>query len=332
MLPSTHRGRTYHTWTPKPRLTSATLRTLTTTSSNRRTRASGSSVIRKTWKTLTPPTPLRAPTAYGYGLRIVDEPELFESGSTRVDELLDEAPTPVDEVLEAGEDDIENAELFQTQMMDSQPTEESAELFRTQEIDTTPSAEHADLFAAQEPDDDSSHEPFTEEMRFDDNTPLPDDFLDDDTAAEEVSRAPAAAAVEPSPPPADVQNQFALSEPDEWEQLLDEFDDLLGPDANLSTDSNGSADAVERESADDSIEAELISAAFDNDQPASDQMNGAESSIEEDLMSAAFDVEAVDDDAADTAVSDLADSNAERGRRVDCGRAAGDRRRAGSRR
>lgn len=246
---------------------------------------------------------------------IVDEPELFESGSTQIDELLDEAPTPVDEVLEAGSDNIENAELFQTQMMDSQPSEGSADLFRTQEIDTPPSTDHADLFATQEPGAEPAHESSGEEMRFDDNTPLPDDFLDDEKPVEEAGPAHAASATVAlsPPPPVDAQSQFALSEPDEWEQLLDEFDDLLGPDVDVSTAGNGSAQTDEPASGEDSIEAELISAAFENDEPTPEQVNGSDASIEEDLMSAAFDVEAVDDGAADTSVGDLADANAELG-------------------
>lgn len=244
---------------------------------------------------------------------IVDEPELFEGGSTRVDELLDETPTPVDEVLEASGGNIQNAELFQTQMMGSQPTEESAELFRTQEIDTAPQPEHADLFATQELAADAAEKASSDVMRFDDNTPLPEDFLDDESPVDQAGPVQESLAVDVSPPPVDVQNQFALSEPDEWEQLLDEFDDLLGADVELPAGSNGSAGAAERGSDDDSIEAELISAAFENDQSAADQGSDIDSSIEEDLMSAAFDFEAEDDGAADTAVSDLAEANAELG-------------------
>ena len=244
---------------------------------------------------------------------IVDEPELFESGSTRVDELLDETPTPVDEVLEAGGGDIENAELFQTQMMRNQPVEEGAELFRTQEIDTTPQPEHADLFATQELASEPVQEPSGEEMRFDDNTPLPDDFLDDDPHVDAAGPAQESAAVEQTPPPMDVQHQFALSEPDEWEQLLDEFDDLLGADVELPASGNGSAESMPHVADDDSIEAELVSAAFENDQPAADPGSGDDSSIDEDLMSAAFDIEATADNATGNAAGDVAGANTELG-------------------
>lgn len=243
---------------------------------------------------------------------IVDEPDLFESGSTQIDELLDETPTPVDEVLEAGGDNIENAELFQTQMMDSRPIEESADLFRTQEISAAPAPDHAELFERDDHNDASPAPPAEDEMRFDDNTPLPDDFLDDDEPARQADSGivEPAASLSP-PPPVDAQDQFSLSEPDEWEQLLDEFDDLLDSGLDVSPDGDVSAASEARVEDEESIEADLMSAAFENDQPATETMKGADASIEEDLMSAAFDVEADGDN--DTAVSDLAEANAELG-------------------
>lgn len=67
-----------------------------------------------------------------------------------------------------------------------------------------------------------------DELRFDDNTPLPDDFELD-------SKSPYAAreaAVDEAKPDAPIfeliepQTEFALTEPDEWNDILGEFDDL----------------------------------------------------------------------------------------------------------
>ena len=82
-----------------------------------------------------------------------------------------------------------------------------------------------------------------EEMRFDDNTPLPDDFdvgedAGEDTALEagDVRDSEPASATDTrtdsdtAQPLAEDQNlaaNLALGDPDEWEQLLDEFDDAI---------------------------------------------------------------------------------------------------------
>ncbi|MCH7834272.1 MAG: zinc-ribbon domain-containing protein, partial [Proteobacteria bacterium] len=57
------------------------------------------------------------------------------------------------------------------------------------------------------------------EMRFDDNTPVPDDFdVDDELAATDVLADDAGAREEPA------QVDLALGDPEEWEELLDEVD------------------------------------------------------------------------------------------------------------
>jgi hypothetical protein len=106
-----------------------------------------------------------------------------------IDEFLDDSPTPVDEFLTATPNKVEATEIF---------SEEA------NAPDQTP----------------------VEELRFDDNTPLPDDFDLDNLG-------PAAAAPPEAPPPPEFeipddepQPDIALGDPDEWEDLLDEFGEL----------------------------------------------------------------------------------------------------------
>ena len=123
-----------------------------------------------------------------------DAAEVFdEPGETEVDELLEEAPTPVDQFLTATPDQIDAEEIFE------EPPEPD-------EVRTT-----------------------VDELRFDDNTPLPDDFDFDEAAPveepadEEAAEAPAA---EDTPEtPDDMQVDLEFGEADDWESLLDEVDD-----------------------------------------------------------------------------------------------------------
>lgn len=79
----------------------------------------------------------------------------------------------------------------------------------------------------------------TEEMRFDDNTPLPDDFGEE---AEDGYRPPEMAQRRATDPVDahigdidDIQVDLALGEPDEWEDLLDEVGDVVA-DETADTD------------------------------------------------------------------------------------------------
>jgi len=118
-----------------------------------------------------------------------------------VDELLDASPTPVDQFLTATPPQVDSPEIFE------------------------------------EPDDEPP-KAFAGELRFDDNTPLPEDFdLDDESLLapapvdEPENDADERADIEEEEPQAD----FDLSEPDEWTDILDEFEVLAGavatPDA-----------------------------------------------------------------------------------------------------
>jgi hypothetical protein len=107
-----------------------------------------------------------------------------------IDEILEDSPTPVDQFL----------------------------------TDTPPQVDSPEIFA--EEASDPSRTP-VEELRFDDNTPLPDDFgLDDDAFYSPVTEEEIPAAPEPAPVEAP-QVDLELSEPDEWTDILDEFEDLV---------------------------------------------------------------------------------------------------------
>jgi predicted Zn finger-like uncharacterized protein len=102
--------------------------------------------------------------------------------------------------------------------------------------------------------DDDNADINVDELRFDDNTPLPDDFelaressyfaepvtaVDDDEADDEVE---------------DPQPEIALSEPDEWADILGEFQELAG---EVAAPLDIEPDAVEEdddESADETVD------------------------------------------------------------------------------
>ncbi len=111
-----------------------------------------------------------------------------------IDELLEESPTPVDQFL----------------------------------TETPPQVDSPEIFEAAA---DESERSRVDELRFDDNTPLPDDFgLDDEDAY-----TPPAAVEEPEQDEdpdelvaEDAQAELDLSEPEEWTDILDEFEGLDG--------------------------------------------------------------------------------------------------------
>ena len=79
-----------------------------------------------------------------------------------------------------------------------------------------------------------------EEMRFDDNTPLPDDFDLDAPSAPQLE--PVAVAPEPTPSLEDSQVDLAFGEADEWEDLLDDLEEAA---VSASIADEPAADPVE---------------------------------------------------------------------------------------
>ncbi|MGB5332210.1 MAG: DUF3426 domain-containing protein [Woeseiaceae bacterium] len=125
---------------------------------------------------------------------------LDEADSAAVDELLDESPTPVDQFLTRTPTGVEAGEIF----------EESANGL------------------AQTP---------VEELRFDDNTPLPDDFdLDDESSylpeTADADDAPPVAEAEPADEKEASRVDIMLGEPDEWADILGEVDEPVEPVAD----------------------------------------------------------------------------------------------------
>jgi predicted Zn finger-like uncharacterized protein len=139
----------------------------------------------------------------GVEWRVLDEDELGEAADDAVamdvdvedqpeiDEILEASPTPVDQFL----------------------------------TDTPPQIDAPEIFA--EGNAEPSRTP-VEELRFDDNTPLPDDFH---FGAEASYGSVSQESAPPEPEPvafAEPQPDLDLSEPDEWTDILDEFEGLVG--------------------------------------------------------------------------------------------------------
>jgi predicted Zn finger-like uncharacterized protein len=134
----------------------------------------------------------------GVEWRVLDDDELGEAADDdiafdvdvedqpRIDEILEDSPTPVDQFL----------------------------------TDTPPQVDSPEIFAAA---DDATSQTSVDELRFDDNTPLPDDFdLDSETPYSPPEPEPEPEPVIEETPQADLD----LSEPDEWTDILDEFEGI----------------------------------------------------------------------------------------------------------
>ena len=166
------------------------------------------------------------------GVAAADEVPAAESEEELViDEILDESPTPVDQFLTETPAVIDSPEIFE---------EPPLEFSRTS----------------------------VDEIRFDDNTPLPDDFdlsedgyIQGDFATEATTEEPveeeAEAYVEEDP-----QADLDLSEPGEWTDILGEFEDLaeavVAPLADEpELESEIELDALEVPTEDDSVDEPL---------------------------------------------------------------------------
>ncbi len=125
------------------------------------------------------------------------------------------------------------------------------------------------------------------EMRFDDNTPLPDDFdIDDKLAATDVSAGDAGAREEPG------QVDLALGKPEEWEELLDEVDGArAAATASAPDEIDEPLPDMDEQFA---MKAEAMGIDLSGVHAKVDKAaagDGAETSIDEDLIAAAFEVE-----------------------------------------
>ena len=168
------------------------------------------------------------------GVAAADEVPAAESEEELViDEILDESPTPVDQFLTETPAVIDSPEIFE---------EPPLEFSRTS----------------------------VDEIRFDDNTPLPEDFdlsedgyIQGDFATEATTEDPveeeAEALVEEDP-----QADLDLSEPGEWTDILGEFEDLaevvaapLADEPELESDIEIELDTLEVPTEDNSVDEPL---------------------------------------------------------------------------
>jgi predicted Zn finger-like uncharacterized protein len=171
----------------------------------------------------------------GVEWRVLDDDELGEAADDEIavdvdvedqphiDEILEDSPTPVDQFL----------------------------------TDTPPQVDSPEIFAES---DDASRTP-VDELRFDDNTPLPDDF----DLGNEAPYMPPEHKPEPEPEPAveeTPQADLDLSEPEEWTDILDEFAGIAEDLAEPAADSDDAFDPDEEEAdelaaAEDSVDGPL---------------------------------------------------------------------------
>ncbi|MDH3531702.1 MAG: zinc-ribbon domain-containing protein [Gammaproteobacteria bacterium] len=150
------------------------------------------------------------------------------------------------------------------------------------------------------------------EMRFDDNTPLPDDFgLDGDSAFHATAADPVVDVAAEAADSGDLQVDVALGDPDEWQDLLGEVADdranaseLVDGNAAFTSGDDAAMETGER-AADDppdvdtqfALQAEALSgiyATIEADPAATGEVDAAaaETSIDDDLIAAAFESEA----------------------------------------
>ena len=135
------------------------------------------------------------------------------SGAGPVDELLDDSPTPIDQFLTDTPNQVDAAEIF----------------------------------------DEAANGPAStpvEELRFDDNTPLPEDFGfsdgpgDDPAPTREREDPEPATLAEAESAEEEPQADLELADPDEWEDLLGEVDELIeaiGPEDDAGDEWTGRA-------------------------------------------------------------------------------------------
>ncbi|MDX1508308.1 MAG: hypothetical protein R3358_08515, partial [Woeseiaceae bacterium] len=221
----------------------------------------------------------------GIEWRILDKDEEPEE---QVDEVLDDSPTPVDEFLTKTPTAVDAGEIFE---QPGKPAPQTS----------------------------------VEELRFDDDTGLPDDFDLDDLPSPPPAAPEPKPEPEPEPEPMQQQVDLAFGDPDEWGELLQEVDTSLAESTptelvpelsedmiptgdtgsqasppDLDTQFNLQAEAmgidtgvhatVDEAEEDTSIDDDLIAAAFEKEQAAS----RAPSEPEDEAAAAA--VEAADEE------------------------------------
>jgi hypothetical protein len=162
-----------------------------------------------------------------------------------IDEILERAPTQVDQFLTKTPTEVEAGEIF------DDPDQASVDAVEVFEGADTPATQTS-----------------AEELRFDDNTGLPDDF-DFDSAQAAVPALQPEPEPEPEPEVENVQVDLALGDPDEWGDLLDEVTPPPEPEPVIEVDAKSEAEvevpaAEEIQLGDDSAGDALV---LDDDKP-----------------------------------------------------------------
>ncbi len=154
----------------------------------------------------------------------VDADITGDTGEARVDELLEDSPTPIDEYLSASPSELDAPEVFAGDGSTPAGSVEASEVF--------------DYAAG--------------EMRFDDNTGLPDDF---DLDADDLPAAPAPRPQSAQQPPAPdarpdgLKVDIEFGDAEEWQALLAELKDEPAPATELDDASPHDAGLAGRASA-----------------------------------------------------------------------------------
>lgn len=141
------------------------------------------------------------------GATFIDSNLDRDSGEPIIDEYLTDSPTPVDQFLTATPNRVESPEVF---------------------ADTESSSDSA-------------------VMRFDDNTPLPDDFDLDDPSPYIPEPPPVVERRVAMPEFEDQQVDLALGDPDEWEQLLGEVDESAAEPITAVTEEPAATAEISRD-------------------------------------------------------------------------------------
>ncbi len=186
----------------------------------------------------------------GVEWRVLDDDEIGSGAADEPEELVDI------ELADVADDDGTDEELVIDEVLDESPT--PVDQFLT---DTPAVVDAPEIF--EEPANDFTRTS-VDEIRFDDNTPLPEDFDLDDDGYVEGDFSTEALQAEPAPEePAEVfeeepQADLELSEPDEWTDLLGEFADLaeaVAAPADVVIDALGEPDEVAEPAPPEELEA-----------------------------------------------------------------------------
>lgn len=189
----------------------------------------------------------------------VDADVSGDTGEARVDELLEDSPTPIDEYLAASPHDLDAPEVFEGSGDTPVGSVEASEVF-----------------------DDAAGE-----MRFDDNTGLPDDFDLDADDLPGSARPALQAEPEPEQPAAVAQPDglkvdIAFGAPEEWRELLDEVEDDAPPTGDREPEPNAGSlsPADDRQPLDIDTQFDLQAEALGLDIYAGDDGDGGDDSAE----------------------------------------------------